>query len=394
MSVTTILDDVRDRGLAAALHYTKLYDNVDLTPETVLFNPLEQPSSDLELPLKEAIEFAIGRIRAFHQATRPQPVSTSPEPGLILEERFFPVPRVGVYIPNGLYPLISTLLMTVVPAQVAGVGNIVAAVSPRRDVQSDPIWTYVFQRLGISQVLLLGGAQAIAALGYGFDGFRPVDLIAGPGNRYVMEAKQELSRRGVVGIDLSAGPSEVLIMANQLELEEFVMADLLAQAEHDQEARGELVTLNPLLADRIKQRASHLPPGMGQIVVTLADSPQAAIEIANERAPEHLGLMGEDVEPWGDHVWSAGALFIGPLSGQAFGDYVAGPSHVLPTGRTGRFQSGLSTRTFLKRVSVIRTDPSIAPQAYRHAAALAHVEGLVHHEESLRMRQQQQEVKQ
>lgn len=390
-TVARILDDVKERGLAAALDYTRLYDEVVLEPDAILFNPLERPAARLDSPLKEAIDFAMERIRGFHEATRPSLVATSPEPGLVLEERFMPLSRVGIYIPNGMYPLISTVMMTAIPAQVAGVPEIVAAVSPRRDIKSSPVWMYIFQRLGISQVLLLGGAQAIAALGYGFSGFKPVDLIAGPGNRYVTEAKQEMARRGVVGIDLTAGPSEVMVIANRVELEEFVMADLLAQAEHDADARAELLTLNPALADRIQKRTAELPPGMGQITVTLAVSKEEVLQLANQRAPEHLGLMGEDVEPWADSLWSAGAIFIGPLAGQAFGDYVAGPSHVLPTGGTGRFQSGLSTRTFLKRVSVIRTSSAVAPAAYRHAAELAHLEGLVRHEESMRLRQKRQE---
>ncbi len=387
MTVTTVLDSIQERGLDAALEYTWQYDRVRLNAQQVLWNPLNEPPATVDLKTADAVEFAIAQIQDFHEKTRPQGVTTTPQPGINLEERFMPLSRVGIYIPNGAFPLVSTLLMTAIPAQVAGVGEIIAAVSPRRNIRESALWTYLFQRLEISQVLLLGGAQAIGTLAYGFDGFAPVDLVAGPGNRWVAEAKQEVFRRGLVGIDVSAGPSEVLIIANQLEFEDFVLADLLAQAEHDQEARAEFLTQNSLMAIQVKKRLkSAQKKGMGAITVTVVDSAEEIVQIANQRAPEHLGLMGDDVEPLANRIWAAGALFIGPWAGQALGDYIAGPSHVLPTGGTARFQSGLSTRTFLKRISVIKASPIGSPKAYEHAAVLAGLEGLSNHEYSLRLR--------
>ncbi len=387
MTVTTILDNIQNRGLDAALEYTWQYDQVRLNAPEVLWNPLGEPPAVVDTQIADAIEFAIDRIQDFHEKTRPQGASTTPQPGMHLEERFVPLSRVGIYIPNGAFPLISTLLMTAIPAQVAGVGEIIAAISPRRNIRESSLWTYLFQRLRISRVLLLGGAQAIGILAYGFDGFPPVDLVAGPGNRWVAEAKQEVFRRGLVGIDVSAGPSEVLIMANQPEYEDFALADLLAQAEHDQDARAEFVTQNGPLAIRIRERVkSAQKRGLGTVNVTVVNSAEEMVRIANQRAPEHLGLMGDDVEPLADRIWAAGALFIGPWAGQALGDYIAGPSHVLPTGGTARFQSGLSTRTFMKRISVIKASPIGSSEAYEHAAVLAGLEGLANHEYSLRLR--------
>ena len=386
MTVQEILDVVKERGMAGALEMTRIYDGVELEPEDLLWNPMEERPATVGDEVADALEHAVSRIEQFHRATRPADVTIQREPGIRLEERYVPLSRVGVYIPNWHFPLVSTLLMTAVPAQVAGVENIVAAISPRRSVRSNALWTYVFQRLGISEVLLLGGAQAIGALAYGVDGLDPVDLIAGPGNRFVTEAKQEVFRRGIVGIDLPAGPSEVMVVANDCAMEEFVLADLLAQAEHDVDARAEFVTENVQLAERIEERVRALPAGMGEIVVTRVRSKDEMVRMANRKAPEHLGLMGDDVESLVDAIWSAGAVFVGPMAGQALGDYIAGPSHVLPTGGTGRFQSGLSTRTFLKRVSIIQASAEASPEPYQKAALLAALEGLSHHEQSMMLR--------
>ena len=386
MTVATILNDIEKRGIIAALEYTREYDQVLLNRDQVLWNPLEEPPALVDPLIADAMEFAIQRISDFHQKTFPKGVSTNPQPGLILEERFVPLPRVGVYVPNGAFPLVSSLLMTAIPAQAAGVKEVVVAIPPRREVRHNPLWTYVLQRLAISEVLLLGGAQGIGILAYGFEDFAPVNLIAGPGNRWVVEAKQEVFRRGLTGIDVWAGPSEVLIMANQEEWENFAWADLMAQAEHSPDARAEFVTQNPALATKMRKRLQDVPKNLGSIRVTVAASLDDMVQIANQRAPEHLGLMGDDVEALASRIWAAGALFLGPWAGQALGDYVAGPSHVLPTGGAGRFQSGLSTRTFLKRISVIKACPRGSPQAFEHAAVLAHLEGLIHHENSLRLR--------
>lgn len=391
-TVTTILDAIAEEGLVAALRYTHLYDRVQLEPYDVRWDPFdlepEQDDSMLTEEIQAAIDFAIDRIRWFHERIRPQATRVSPESGLTLEERFVALGRVGLYVPNGEYPLLSSLLMTAVPARVAGVQDIVVAVSPQRAVRSDPRWLYALKKLQIHEVLNLGGAQAIGILGYGYEGFSPVDLIAGPGNAYVTQAKEELRRRGRVGIDVSAGPSEVMIIAENLEYLSVIIEDLLAQAEHGPGAVGILVTWNPDLANRVQAHVEGIPSGslMGTVQVIRTKTPGEALAVANTMAPEHLGLMGPGAESLLDRVRTAGAVFVGPMAGQALGDYVAGPSHVLPTGGSGRFQSGLSTGTFMRRMSIIGATSSISRETLEMGAILAELEGLTHHQASLRLR--------
>ena len=391
-TVTNILDAIQARGIEAALSYTSLYDGVQLEPSDVLWDPFDRmPAEDgppLTSEIQEAIDFAIDRIGRFHGETRPQSIEVAPEPGLALEERFVPMGRVGLYVPNGEYPLLSSLLMTAVPARMAGVKDIVVAVSPQRAIRQDARWLYALQKLRIHEVVNLGGAQAVGILGYGFDGFLPVDLIAGPGNAYVTQAKEELRRRGQVGIDVSAGPSEVMIISTMGDYFDVIMEDLLAQAEHGPGAVGVFVSWNPDLADRVENYMAELSPEslMGTVRVIRTNTREEALEMANTMAPEHLGLMGPDAESLLDAVRTAGAVFVGPMAGQALGDYVAGPSHVLPTGGAGRFQSGLSTRTFMRRFSVIRAAPTLSSKTLEMGAALAALEGLQHHEASLRLR--------
>ncbi|MCY0865158.1 MAG: histidinol dehydrogenase [Sulfobacillus sp.] len=389
--IGNILDAVRDRGVKAVLEYTEAFDHVRLSPDDLIWNPLAEAPAVIEPAVREAVDFAMDQIRRFHEATRPAPVTVNQAPGLILREVFQPLGRVGIYVPNGQFPLVSSLMMTAIPAQVAGVTDLVVAIAPRGHVTSDPVWLYVLQKLGIRQVLRVGGAQAIAALGYGLPGLPPVDLIAGPGNRYVAWAKQELFRRGVTGIDVIAGPSEVLVISQDTTLAPLVALDLLAQAEHDPDAKAYLVSWNPDLIAAVKDYiASHGNPAdrLGQIEYIVVANADEAVQTANRIAPEHLGLIGAEVEPLWPQLTTAGALFVGRLAGQALGDYVAGPSHVLPTGHTGRFLSGLSTRTFMRRISVIQTEDSL-PAAFLEAGqVLAHLEGLRYHEQSLAVRQQ------
>ncbi|NMP24741.1 histidinol dehydrogenase [Sulfobacillus harzensis] len=391
--IAGILDAVKAEGMSAALRYTEAYDGVSMKPEEVFFDPLSVPAARVAADVQEAIDRAIDQVRRFHKAVAPRGTVLSAGSGLEVEERWIPFRRVGLYVPNGQFPLVSSLIMTAVPAMEAGVGAIVVALAPRPRAGLGAVWLYALQRLGIREVVRLGGAQAIAALGYGLEGLDPVDFIAGPGNRYVTEAKMELERRGVVGVDGYAGPSEVLLIANDLEWADAVWADLAAQAEHDQMARAELVTTNSELARWVERRAANLPPGMGTITVTIVASLAEAVDWANQRAPEHLGLMGEDAEALASSIFTAGALFIGPMAGQALGDYVAGPSHVLPTGGRGRFQSGLTTRSFCRRMSVIRAAWSLDRDLLQAGMRLAELEGLQAHRDSLALRQQWQEAK-
>lgn len=391
-TVNSILDAIQAEGLDAALRYTNLYDRIHLEPKNVLWDPFEMdPPSDgppLTPEIRAALDFAIKRIEQFHEVTRPDSHSYTPEPGLVLEEQFLALERVGLYVPNGEYPLLSSLLMTAVPARVAGVRDIVVAVSPKRSIRNDARWLYVLKKLGIHQVLNLGGAQAIGILGYGFKGFSAVDLIAGPGNLYVTEAKEEMRRRGRVGIDVTAGPSEVMVIAGDERYFPVVIEDLLAQAEHGPGASGTLVTWNSALANRVEQYVEQLNPStlLGTVQVIRTATPIEAGVVANRACPEHLGLMGLDAESLLDQIRTAGAVFVGHMAGQALGDYVAGPSHVLPTGGAGRFQSGLSTATFMRRMSVIQASSELSPTTIEMGAILAELEGLNHHQASLRVR--------
>ncbi|MCY0909972.1 MAG: histidinol dehydrogenase, partial [Sulfobacillus thermotolerans] len=212
--VCEILDDIKARGMDAALAYTEKFDHLTLTPDEVWWHPLQSDSLAIPDDQRHAIDTAARQIRRYHEAMKPQAPPVLHNGPLVTTSRWVPLTRVGLYVPNGGFPLISSVMMTAIPAQVAGVSEIVVAIPPRGDVKNNPLWRYVLQLLQIDTVLLLGGAQAIGVLGYGVPGFSPVDLIAGPGNAYVAEAKQELFRRKVVGIDGVAGPSEVLVLAD------------------------------------------------------------------------------------------------------------------------------------------------------------------------------------
>lgn len=392
--VQTILDDIKEGGLAAALRYTEQFDHVTLRADEVIWHPLAEPPAEPPPAHKDAIDFAVAQITRFHEATRPAPVVVEQAPGLRLTEQYAPLGRAGIYVPNGEFPLISSLLMTGLPARVAGVPELVVAIAPRGEVRKNPLWLYALQQLQVDTVISLGGAQAIGLMGYGAPELPPVDLIAGPGNRYVAEAKQELFRRQVVGIDLVAGPSEVLVIASPGADPEIAAMDLLAQAEHAADARAYFVTWDAgVLRDVqavVANQAGTRPTGT--IEWHQAATPDEAVEWANRIAPEHLGLMGPAAEALLPRITRAGAVFVGRLAGQALGDYVAGPSHVLPTGGTARFLSGLSTRTFMRKTSIIEASEDM-PAAYLQAGqVLAEIEGLWYHQQSLAVRARREAV--
>lgn len=394
-TVIRILDDVQQHGLTKILEYTQKFDQVALRPDEVVVDVMTLPEPHLNPSEREAIDFAARQIRQFHQATKPSSTKADPAPGLHLEERLVPLRRVGLYVPNGQYPLISSLLMSAIPAGVAGVDDLVAAIAPKLSLVLDPLWVYTLKLTGVKTVLRLGGAQAIAAMGYGFENFEPVDLIAGPGNQFVAQAKQELFRRSVAGIDVIAGPSEVLVIAADIGEHEARVAalDLLAQAEHAADTHAYFVSWQDDTAGQVKSLVqqytkSHVGP-LGRIDWITVPSPQEAVAFANRIAPEHLGLIGREAEVLAPQMRTAGALFIGWLAGQALGDYVAGPSHVLPTGGTGRFSGGLSSRTFMRRMSIIETNDTVPDAFFQAGQVLAALEGLTFHEKSLKERLQQ-----
>ncbi|MCL4494725.1 MAG: histidinol dehydrogenase [Firmicutes bacterium] len=395
-TVKQILDGVEREGVAKILSYTRQFDGIELDPGQILVSVDSLPVPAVPPAAKEAVDFACEQIRMFHQATKPETViSVDPVPGLHLEERLIPLQRVGLYVPNGQYPLISSLLMTAIPATVAGVENLSVAIAPKMPLDLDPLWIYALKATNVKTVLRVGGAQGVAAMAYGFEGFDPVELIAGPGNQFVAEAKNELFRRGIVGIDVIAGPSEVLVIAGDLTSPEIETAalDLLAQAEHAADTHAYFVSWSQksvsMVQNRVQQWVKDYDGILGQIDWIFVSGPEEALKVAHRIAPEHLSLTGPEAEELAPRIKSAGALFVGRLAGQALGDYAAGPSHVLPTGGTGRFSGGLATRTFMRRMSVIAADDRLPDEYLNAGKVLASLEGLKFHEQSLKTRLQQ-----
>lgn len=387
--VREILERVRDQRELAVLDYSWQYDRVKLRAQDLIYDPFDVEVAQPQEPVCRAIDVAQQRIRRFHRATRPKTITkTDPENHLSLSERWLPLSRVGLYAPNGGYPLVSSLLMTAIPAQEAGVKDLVVAISPRGDSRQHPVWNYALRQLGVHQVLAAGGAQAIAALAFGLNGLAPVDLIAGPGNAYVTAAKQTLFQQGQVGIDLLAGPSEVLIIADETANPDYIAYDLIAQAEHAVDASAVLVSWDDTVLQAVRQRIEELlksvdHQAIGSIRFERVVDPASALDKLNQTAPEHAGLVGPAAEALASQVRTAGALFVGPMASQALGDYVAGPSHVLPTGGTARFLSGLSTKTFMRRMSVIEARGPLTEDLINSGAILAEQEGLRFHQGAL-----------
>jgi histidinol dehydrogenase len=392
-----IVADVRARGDAALLELTERYDGVRLDAAGLAVGPGELDEAERRVgpATMAALRYAAARIERYHEACRPRSWRLGDEHGSRLGQEVRPLDRVGVYVPGGRAAYPSTVLMTAVPARVAGVREIVLVSPPGPDGRLAPAVLAAARVAGVGEIYRVGGAQAVAALAYGTATIRRVDKIVGPGNIYVLLAKALVY--GEVGIDMLAGPSEVLVVADAAADPELVAADLLAQAEHDPMARA--VALSPSIplldavAAALGRRLAELPrraiaaealAAHGALVRT-ADLEQA-IELANRLAPEHLELLVAEPEPLLARVRHAGAVFLGRWSPEVVGDYVAGANHVLPTGGTARFASALSTEDFVTRLSVIDyTAPGLAA-AWPHVAELARVEGLAGHGEAARAR--------
>lgn len=395
--VTRILADVRQEGLDAVLRYTEAFDGLKLAPSRVRVpaEDLRKALADLRASdpaLIEALETLITNVRRFAEGQRGclSDLSLGLPGGGTVGERWVPLDRVGLYIPGGraFYP--STLAMTVIPAQVAGVRRIVA-VTPPKAKGPDPLVLATAALLGLDELYTLGGAQAIAWLAYGEPA---VDLIAGPGNRFVAEAKRQL--QGRCGIDSVAGPTELLVIADSSADPAIIAEDLLAQAEHDPDAAAVLVSEDQTLLDRVavelETRVAASPrraileqslSSHGQLILAKREE---AIAFAQAWAPEHLELVVRDPESWAPFLTAAGALFLGPSSGEAFGDYGAGPNHVLPTSRTARYASPLGVATYLKRQSLIQLTQADAATMAPWVQRLAQAEGLHHHAMSAGLR--------
>jgi histidinol dehydrogenase len=389
-----IVRDVRRKGDRALLDYAQKLDGA--AAESVAGLALSSPEitgADLPAGFVEALERAIVAVERFH-APQVRTGYRLEEEGVELEERVTPLQRVGLYVPGGRASYPSTVVMTVVPARVAGVKEIAVA-TPPGSYRANPALRYTFARLGVTEIWGVGGAHAIAAFAYGTETIRRVDKIAGPGNAWVTAAKKLVV--GDVGIDGFAGPSEVVIVADPTADPGEVAADLLAQAEHDPKAAAVLITTDIKLAKKVSAeidrqladlataetaRASLGNYGAALVVGGLEE----ALELVERIAPEHLQLVGRDAEVLALHVRAAGAIFIGASTPEVFGDYVAGPSHVLPTCGSARFASALGVEDFLRRSHTIRFTPVAASHRAAAAAALADVEGLPGHAAAARRR--------
>jgi histidinol dehydrogenase len=396
-AVGEILAAVRERGDAALVALTERFDRVALAPAGLAVTEAEYEKAERQVgePALAALRYAAARIEAFHRAAMPRTWSMTDACGSRLGQEVRPLERVGIYVPGGRAAYPSTVLMTAVPARVAGVREIVLVSPPAPDGGVNAAVLAAARIAGVTEAYRVGGAQAVAALAYGTATIRRVDKIVGPGNIYVALAKSRVF--GDVGIDMLAGPSEVVVIADEGADPAFVAADLLAQAEHDPMARSVLLTPSVALLDAVaKETARQLTAlprreiaasaleANGALVLT--GSLAEAVDVANRLAPEHLELSVAEPEALLARVQSAGAVFLGRHTPEVVGDYVAGPNHVLPTGGTARFASALSTEDFVKRLSVIQYSTRGLAEAWPHLAELARVEGLHAHGEAARVR--------
>jgi histidinol dehydrogenase len=395
-SVGRIVDDVALRGDEALFDYTARWDGHSITAATVEASPEERKDAAARVDPDDlaVVRLAAGRIERFHERQRQEGWEIADEEGVVLGQRVLPLARVGVYAPGGLACYASTVLMAAIPARIAGVGEIIL-VSPSGDGRLQPLIAAAAELAGVSRIFKIGGAQAVAALAYGTASIPQVDKIVGPGNAYVAAAKKLVFGR--VAIDMIAGPSEVVIIADGTGEAAFAAADMLAQAEHDETASALLLTpdeafarsvtaaLDSQLADLPRKRiASRSLAAFGAAVVT-RDLPEA-VALANRFAPEHLELMVQNPRELLPEVVNAGAVFLGMYTPETLGDYTAGPNHVLPTGGTARFASPLGVYDFVKRTSILSFSREALERYGRATARFAGIEGLDGHGKSVLLR--------
>jgi histidinol dehydrogenase len=394
--VAEIIADVRARGDEALFDYTARFDRIDLSPETVRVRPQEilEAREAVSNEALAALRIAAERIRVFHEKQKPEDLRFIDEAGVVLGYRWTPIEAAGLYVPGGLAAYPSSVLMNAIPAKVAGVPRI-AMVVPAPDGVLNPMVLAAASTAGVGEIYKVGGAQAVAALAYGTESIAPVDKIVGPGNAFVAAAKRQVF--GTVGIDMIAGPSEILVIADGRNDPAWIAADLLSQAEHDTAAQSILITDDAAFADATARavevhlqkldrteiaRASWETNGAIIVVRKLDD----AAPLADRIAAEHLELAVENPERLAGMIHHAGAIFLGRHTPEAIGDYIAGPNHVLPTSRTARFASGLSVLDFMKRTSLISCDARSLDAIAPAAEALAHLEGLDAHALSMEIR--------
>jgi histidinol dehydrogenase len=394
--VEPIIADVRARGADAVVEYGQRFDGIAPAHVRVPGSALTEALATLDDEVLSGLKEAIRRVRTFHEATVPRPVSVTLAPGANVSQRWVPVQRVGLYVPGGIAVYPSSVVMNVVAAQSAGVTSIAVASPPQKDFEGLPHPTILAAcaLLGVDEVYAAGGAQAIAMLAYGAaDLCEPVDVITGPGNVYVAAAKRAVN--GVVGIDAEAGPTEIAVIADATADAEFIAADLVSQAEHDPLAGSVLITDSPELADAVvaavdrraaaTKHAVRVKEALSgpQSAVVLTDSLDQSIAVADAYGAEHLEIQTADAAAVAARLSNAGAIFVGPHSPVSLGDYIAGSNHVLPTGGTARFQSGLNVTSFLRAVSTITYTADALAEVGDRVVALANAEDLPAHGEAV-----------
>jgi histidinol dehydrogenase len=394
--VAAILNDVRERGDAALIKYTRRFDDLKLTADRLRITDAEIDAAvnACDRDARSALDLAARRIRDFHARQRPEDLDIEDSAGVRVGWRWTPIDAAGLYVPGGTAAYPSSVLMNALPAKVAGVRRLVMVVPTPRGV-INPLVLTAARIAGVDEIFRIGGAQAIGALAYGTQTIRPVDKIVGPGNAYVAAAKRRVF--GTVGIDMIAGPSEVLVVADAGADPSWIAVDLLAQAEHDPAAQSILITDDAGLADAVtaavtdhlatlERRAIAEASWRDHGLVIVVEHLDQAPALINRIAPEHLQLATADPETLLNLIHNAGAVFLGRLTPEAIGDYVAGPNHVLPTSRSARFSSGLGVLDFVKRTTLVGCTPGGLAAIGPAAIALAEAEGLGAHARSVAIR--------
>src|SRR6266849_3926058 len=391
-----IVDDVATRGDIALIEATRKFDRLDLKPGGLRITPAEIDAAvrACDIETLEALGLARDRIEIFHRRQLPKDERFTDALGVELGWRWSAIDAVGLYVPGGTAAYPSSVLMNAVPAKVAGVARVVMAV-PSPDGKLNPLVLAAAHLGGVSEIYRVGGAQAVAALAYGTATIAPVAKIVGPGNAYVAAAKRLVF--GKVGIDMIAGPSEVLILADKTGHAEWIAADLLAQAEHDASAQPILITDDAALADEVEKAVAAQLGSLPRAAIAAASwrdfgaiilvgGLDEAVPLVDAIAPEHLEIVSEDAERLADRICNAGAIFLGAHTPEAIGDYVAGSNHVLPTARSARFSSGLGVLDFMKRTSILKLGPDELVKLGPAAIALGRAEGLEAHARSVAIR--------
>jgi histidinol dehydrogenase len=389
-AVRPVVDAVRERGADAVVELTERFDGVRLDALAVPPAALHEALDGLDPQVRAALEEAIHRARRVHEAQRRRDVTVDVAPGATVTERWVPVGRVGLYVPGGLVAYPSSVVMNVVPAQVAGVPSLAVASPPKPEFggRPNPAVLAACALLGVDEVYAVGGAQAVAMFAFGVDGVPPVDLVTGPGNVYVAAAKRLV--RGVVGIDAEAGPTEIGILADDTADPAYLAADLVAQAEHDELAACLLVTPSTSLLDAVDAELAVQVPKTrhrervetalrGQSAYVVVDDLDQGLSVVDVWAAEHLEVVTRDAAQVAARVRNAGAIFVGPYAPVSLGDYLAGSNHVLPTGGTARHTSGLSVQSFLRGIHVVDYSREALAEVAPHITALGGAEDLAAH---------------